>query len=473
MLESVHRWLAVSVKSPSHLHFISPQISHALLAACLILTGAAPAAADLWYQHYQKAQEALERERWEAAVEELNQAIERRGDSGARVRTYGMRTTDYFPYLELGVAYLNLGQADAALQAFETEERLGAIEASEEARQRLENYRTKARSAVSERADQERQRIDQILRDSLEEAERLAENGRLDAAMVAVGRGLAVAPEDPAANQLMENFRGEARKLESARQLEDQVDDLVAEGSELLQQGALDAAASRFRQALGLKEDDSEIRNLLEQAQSRLREEIQEQKRAGEVALEVEGALTRVAELEATGSLDEALTVLQSVLAVEPQNPEAQALESRLVTARDRAQREAGDRYAAKIEIAAAAEHFAAGRFEESLTAANRALAFAPGDAVALGLVTRSYQEISRVLLGRSVGGNIPPAIRFADFREEHVDGSYTQVVREPRFRLTGMVIDNSPVDIRLTDSRESQRASEHRRLSSRPMKAT
>ena len=63
--------------------------------------GAVPARADLWYQHYQKAEEALKRQDWEVAVEELNQAIQRRGDSGARVRTYGMRTTDYFPYLGL------------------------------------------------------------------------------------------------------------------------------------------------------------------------------------------------------------------------------------------------------------------------------------------------------------------------------------------------------------------------------------
>ena len=42
-----------------------------------------PLAADLWYQHDQKVEQALERQEWETAVEELNQAIQRRGDSGA------------------------------------------------------------------------------------------------------------------------------------------------------------------------------------------------------------------------------------------------------------------------------------------------------------------------------------------------------------------------------------------------------
>ena len=108
-----------------------------MVAIGLLLSAAVPAAADLWYQHYQKAREALERQQWETAIEELNQAIERRGDSGARVRTYGMRTTDYFPYLDLGLAYLELGQPEAALRAFETEERLGAIEEASAALQDL------------------------------------------------------------------------------------------------------------------------------------------------------------------------------------------------------------------------------------------------------------------------------------------------------------------------------------------------
>ena len=452
--EVLFRCLVASMKAPLHLPCVSRRGAIVFAAICLAVLGAAPAAADLWYQHYQKAEEALKRQDWEVAVEELNQAIQRRGDSGARVRTYGMRTTDYFPYLGLGIAYVNLNQPDAALQAFETEERLGAIEASDEARQRLLQSRAEAMSAIDARADEERVRIDQILRDSLIEAERLASTGELDEAMVALGRGLAVAPEDPEANVLMEELRTEARQLEAGRQLEKQIDELVAEGSEYLDQGTLDEAAKRFRQALNLKPGDSELTSLLEQAQTRLRDELQQKRDAGELVLKIEDSLAEVARLESAERLDEALTLLQSVLVLDPQNPEVHAIESRLASARDNSQRQASDRLAAETQLTAAAEHFSAGRFEKSLTAANRALAFAPGDPVALDLVARSYQEISRVLLGRNVGGNIPPAIRFADFREESEDGVSLQVVRDPSFRLTGMVIDNSPVDIELTDSR-------------------
>ena len=80
-----------------------------------ILPSAGPLLGDSWYQHYERAEKALEEERWEEAVSQLQEALQRRGDSGARVRTYGMRTTDYFPYLKLGVAYFRLDQLDARL----------------------------------------------------------------------------------------------------------------------------------------------------------------------------------------------------------------------------------------------------------------------------------------------------------------------------------------------------------------------
>jgi tetratricopeptide (TPR) repeat protein len=421
----------------------------------LALALATPAHADLWYQHYQKAQQALARQEWETAVDELNQAIQRRGDSGARVRTYGMHTTDYFPYLDLGIAYLNLGQPDAALQAFETESRLGAIEKSDEARARLESLRNEAQVVLAARADEEAKRIEQIVRDSLAEAERLVASGQLNEAMVAVGRGLAVAPDHPEATALMERFRDDARRLETERERETRIEALVAEGSDFLDQNALGEAANRFRQALNLRPDDPRIQGLLEQAQTELRAEIEKQTGARPTVPDVRGSLDEVRRLEATGRLDEALTLLQSVLAMPPEVPEVSALEVRLLSAREEAQREASAHATAELELAAATEHFAAGRYEDSLSAANRALAFSPGDPVALELVASSYRAISRILLGRNVGGNIPPAIRFADFREQQGDGTLAQTVRDAKFRLTGMVIDNSPVDVELTDSQQ------------------
>ncbi len=450
----MHCCLAVSVERPFPIHAVSLAITSAVLAVCLVLAGAEPVAADLWYQHYQKAKEALDRQEWESAVEELNQAIARRGDSGARVRTYGMRTTDYFPYLDLGIAYLNLGQPEAAVQAFETEERLGAISASEQERQRLEQFRAGAQAQIAAHRAKEQQRIEQILSDSVAEAEKLAARGDLDEAMVALGRGLAVSPEDPGATELMEKLRDDARRLEAERRVASQVEGLVTQGQSFLDQGAFEKAASRFRQALALRPGDIGVQKRLDETQSLLKEAMREEAATGEPALDVDEALREAVRLEQAGQLDEALSILQSVLVLEPRDVRAKAQEERVLAARERALKEAGNRSAAEEEIAAASAHFSAGRFEASLSAANRALAFSPGNPSALELVTRSYREISRVLLGRSMGGNIPPAIRFADFRHDH-SGQYLQAVSDPEFRLAGMVIDNSPVMLEVTDGRE------------------
>jgi tetratricopeptide (TPR) repeat protein len=454
MLESVHQRLEVPMNSLSHIRGLSRQSLCGFFAAMLVLAGAAPAAADLWYQHYQKAQEALERQEWESAVEELNQAIARRGDSGARVRTYGMRTTDYFPYLGLGIAYLNLGQPEAAVQAFETEERLGAISASERGQQRLEQFREEAEAQIAAHRDQEQQRIEQILSESVTEAETLAARGNLDEAMVALGRGLAVSPEDPGATELMEKLRDSARKLEAERRVASQVEGLVTQGKGFVDQGAFEKAAGRFRQALALRPGDMGVQRLLDETQSLLKQAMREEAATGEPALDVDAALNEALRLEQAGRLDEALSILQSVLALEPRDVQARTQEERVLAARERALEEEGNRAAAEEEIAAAAANFSAGRFEASLSAANRALTFSPANPAALDLVTRSYREISRVLLGRSMGGNIPPAIRFADFRHDH-SGQYLQAVSDPEFRLAGMVIDNSPVALEVTDGRE------------------
>jgi len=48
---------------------------------------------------------------------------------------------------------------------------------------------------------------------------------------------------------------------------------------------------------------------------------------------------------------------------------------------------------------------------------------------------------------------NIPPAIRFADFREDLDDGLQAQVVRSPDFRLSGVIIDNTPVKVTVYDA--------------------
>lgn len=337
-----------------------------VLAFVLGLAGGGGAVrADLWYVHYENAERALAAEKWREAVKELRQAIERKGDSGARVRSYGMRVVDYFPYLKLGIAYHHLGQEEAALEAFDTEERLGVALGVPAARRELERYRQLAIDAgrQAERAD--RRNSEEIVAKSLTEARRLEGEGRLQEAMNALGPGLAV---DPQQRELV---------------------DLMAQLSE--------------------------------------RAVAEEERRRTQVAAE-------------------ALRRLETVTALDPGNAEAPQLRERLLVAQEATRQDTliGDM------LRAAESHVAAGRFEEALSAANRVLALDRKNLAALGIVQRSYVRISQRLLETSeerTTVNIPPAIRFADLRQE-VNGERIEIVESPGFRLSGVAIDTSPVTV-------------------------
>jgi tetratricopeptide (TPR) repeat protein len=410
---------------------------------CAVLAAAPPAWADYWYEHYARAETALENGNWSTAIEELQQAMERKGDSGARVRSYGMKVVAYFPYFKLGIAYYHLGQLDAALQAFQTEEQLGAIQASTSDLAELQRYRGLALEERTEAAEFEGERIAQIVRESLRDAEIFERQGRLPEAMEALGEGLAVDPENPDAVAKMEELRSEVVRQERERLDATRAADLVSRGRTLLEEENFAEASSLFRQALEIR-PRPEARQLFDSARAGLLAELQAEEDDEARQALITSGLSQARELESDESFSEALERLQPVLAADPQDREALALQQRILES----QRNLVVRDSLGRALVEAESEFAAGRFESAIFAANRALAFEPGNAEALEHIRNSYGQISRRLLGSRTVENIPPAIRFADFRSDFEDGSRAQLVRSPDFRLSGVVIDTSPVDV-------------------------
>ena len=368
-----------------------------LLAAAAIILIAGPAAADPWYEYYANAVQALEQEDWTVAIQQLNAALEKKGDSGARVRSYGMNVVEYFPYLRLGVAYYHLGQFDAALQAFETEARLGAIAESESASAELAEFRIRAEEAGLAQAAEQAHRIRTIVADSLAESARLEGQGQIEAAIAAVDKALAVAPDDAGALAAMQGLREKLARQQRAQELERRVLQLVERGRALLDAGDYEGASSILSEAVYLR-TDPDIEALLDAANSRLVDQGEEAKRLAEGLY---------------------------------------------------AERQAAD-LEARIEqlLDGASSSFKAGATEASLAAANQVLALSPGNPAALDQIARAYDVINRRLLGTRPGGNIPPALRLVDLREENEEGQRVQIIRSPDFRLTGIVIDESPVKI-------------------------
>jgi tetratricopeptide (TPR) repeat protein len=404
---------------------------------------ASPALADLWYEHYAAAEKALANEAWPEAIEQLNSALEKKGDSGARARTYGMKFTAYFPYLKLGIAYYELNQLDAALQAFETEERLGAIAQSETDRSDLDRYRNLALEAQRSAVDEEEARIGEVVRESLIAADRLEGENDIDGAIAALGPALAVSPDEPRALDTLLRLRSELAEQQAQEDLLERVSRLVERGRTLLNQGLLAEASSALRQALDLRED-VEARELLDQAQRRLRDQLQASQRSRSLT---EG-LAEVAELARAGRLEEALERLQPILTLDSENSEARALERTLLNQQAQADQDRLRSETLAAFLSDAQTALDQGRFEQALTAANRVLAVDAGNMTALDQLARAYRAINGRLLGTSPRQNFPPAIRFADQRQELENGALAQIVQHSRFRLTGVVIDDSAVSV-------------------------
>ncbi|HXV59723.1 MAG TPA: ATP-binding protein [Vicinamibacteria bacterium] len=424
----------------------------AVLVLFLVLTASTPPAwTDPWYEHYEKAERALETENWEEAVVQINQAIERKGDSGARVRSYGMKIISYFPYLKLGIAYYHLGQFDAALQAFETEERLGAVTQAQSGLAELRDFRDRAEKGRDDRLAQEQQRVRQIVRTSLEEASSLEAGDRLDEAMTALSRGLSVAPEDEEALAARERLLDKIARQQLERERQERAARLVDEGRALLDSGRYSEASSVLKQAAALS-SAPEVQSLLEDAQARILRDIEGREDARRRSDLVADGLKEVGQLEARGNVEAALARLQTVVALDPANEEAIRLQDRLLQARARTEQEKSRRASLDRMLAEAETDMGASRFESALSGANRVLALDAGNASALEMVARAYRAINRRLLGTGTGGNIPPAIRFADFRQELDDGSRVQQIGTSDFRLSGVIIDDSPVDVAFYD---------------------
>jgi tetratricopeptide (TPR) repeat protein len=406
-----------------------------------------PAIADPWYEHYSKAEQALGDQEWPLAVQEINDALEKKGDSGARVRSYGMNVTSYFPYLKLGIAYYHLGQLDAALQAFETEARLGAVAQSDAASAELERYQALVQEARATAAAEEKQRIGQIVEQSLSDARDLEDKGLLDEAMAALDQVLAVAPDSVEARGAMTRLRQQF--ADSARELErdGRASRLIEEGRFFLTEGKYTEASSVFRQALSLK-PIPEVQELLDEAQARLLAELEALQGLEEQRPAIGAGLEEVRALESAGQLAAALDRLESVLVLMPSNQEARSIRSRLLKARKEAQAERARRASIGQLLAEADSRFEAGSAEEALSAANRVLALDPGNGTALEYVSQAYGMISRKLLGTGPRGNIPPAVRFVDLRQEGDDGTLVQTINMPDFRLNGVIIDNTPVEV-------------------------
>ncbi|RJQ78982.1 MAG: hypothetical protein C4519_11585 [Desulfobacteraceae bacterium] len=73
-----------------------------------------------WWNHYVRALEAAERQVYDAALTDLELAVQQREHDQRMARTYGMHFIDYFPHRELGIIYWLRGNLACAREELES-----------------------------------------------------------------------------------------------------------------------------------------------------------------------------------------------------------------------------------------------------------------------------------------------------------------------------------------------------------------
>jgi tetratricopeptide (TPR) repeat protein len=113
-----------------------------------------------WWELYDDAMRAVDREDWRAALIALQQAVKQNPKSTSRARTYGMRFVEYFPYYYTGVAYYKLGDMSRALEYLDREGTRSGLKAGQFPLREIAFYKTAVNLALLQQqrlADEKRE----------------------------------------------------------------------------------------------------------------------------------------------------------------------------------------------------------------------------------------------------------------------------------------------------------------------------
>jgi hypothetical protein len=404
--------------------------------------------AAIWYESYELANKAILAKQWKEAVQYINQAIELKPDSNPRARTYGLNFVEYFPYLKLGIAYYNLGQFDAASHALDTEERLKAIAKSPPDLAELKNMRDRIIQArATANAAQQRQ-IESVVSESLDQASQLETEGRFDAAIAAVSKALAVAPENGNAKAALTRLKTKVALATKQKERQSQAETLSKEGESYFVAEQYQLASSKFSESLSLW-DTPQVRKRLEEAQAKLRTQFELTSESSSRQQAIIDILSTTKNLQAKGKLAEALAKLQTAIVLDPANNEAKALQESLLNELGKASEKQSLEARLRQLLSAAQASFSNGDFEQSLANANYALALNPDNTEAMGIVTRGYRALNERLLGKV---HFPPRIGWPDLQTYDLSGLFSaELVHDSKYKLAGSIYDEAPVKLSVT----------------------
>jgi hypothetical protein len=394
----------------------------ALLALILVLsTGPAWAVKD-WYDFYEDGKQQVSRGHCKEAIASFAQARRLKPSSELEVRLYGLVFTDYVPYYYEGVCQVKAGDFKAALQAFETEEKQGAIQKNRSLYADLGRLRGQAKKALEDAAAAEGEKKARALLEELrrlrKEGDDLYRQGKLEDAQkpLVEAQKIAEALADPAAQrdimELIKKIRNESTQRAEAQATAERIARELADGQQLLQAGKGAEAKLKFEDVLSLDARNAVAADGRNQAEAQILASTTRQAR--------QAAFDRGKALFEAGRYDEARGPL-SEAGADTDNAEARRLLAEATRILEGLRRAKETHSRTDAMLAQAETLLAARRFSEAWVKLGNALALDPGNERAKERSTYAERMISEAVL-ENVFPNEKPVLTFLETPAAAVD---------------------------------------------------
>jgi tetratricopeptide (TPR) repeat protein len=298
-----------------------------LLTLALVLAAAPAWAAREWYAYYDDALKAIARGQHGEALISLRRAQEMKPRSALQEQTYGLDFVDYFPYYYQGKALARMGQHAAAVDAFNAEEKQGAIKSRPREYGDLVKLRSEAAEKAREIAEaQESARKARValaeVRRLRQEGEELHRDGKLEEALARLAEAQKVAellegPQQDAIRERAQKIRQELNVKQEQAARAERIEKALEAGRKLLSEAKAPEAKIKFEEVLTLEPRHAAALEGREAAEAQILAFTTQQERAAQLA---EGR-----KLVESGQYEKALKPLAEA-AADPQNAEALTL---------------------------------------------------------------------------------------------------------------------------------------------------
>jgi hypothetical protein len=248
---------------------VGSRVTLVLFAAAL--AGTAWAARE-WYDYYlQAVDHDIPDQRWADCVKNLREALRLRPASGPYVQTYGLQFIPYLPHYYLGVCLLEQQDYVGATEAFNLEEQGGAIRKTELLADLVKRRGT---AQAAEAASRARRAKGEVMR-LLERAQELGKKGAWDESLPELAKAEALARSLDAdtlravqqEQQRQRTARDEAKDQAARAQ---RLEQRLADGSRLLEDGKNNEAKLAFDEALDLSPRNARALEGRRQAEERI-----------------------------------------------------------------------------------------------------------------------------------------------------------------------------------------------------------